>query len=296
MNTLATGVGRSSDGRPQAIIEIQREQETLTLTTYPELISSERMRALGILPQTDSNSAPIVLRLETDMPAYQAGLQIQDRLIALDGEPITSGAFLKTYLSKNQDRSIDVTINRNGETLILPIQPRIKTEAGETEPRFGFAYDYDYKVQRIHEDPITQLSGFVQTMQRTLYALLNRNSDVGLKNMSGPVGIIHGLNIMARQGWVDFIWFLALINVNLAIFNLLPIPVLDGGHMLFATISKILRRPLPVSIMVNLQTAFVSLLLLFIVYVTFFDLRRIQLIPTAQETDTGTSVEATETP
>ena len=131
-------------------------------------------------------------------------------------------------------------------------------------------------------------------MQRTLYALLNTNSDVGLKNMSGPVGIIHGLNIMARQGWVDFIWFLALINVNLAIFNLLPIPVLDGGHMLFATLSKILRRPLPVSIMVNLQTAFVSLLLLFIVYVTFFDLRRIQLIPTAQDTDP--SIEATEAP
>ena len=131
-------------------------------------------------------------------------------------------------------------------------------------------------------------------MQRTLYALLNTNSDVGLKNMSGPVGIIHGLNIMARQGWVDFIWFLALINVNLAIFNLLPIPVLDGGHMLFATLSKILRRPLPISIMVNLQTAFVSLLLLFIVYVTFFDLRRIQLIPTPEETPA--SMEATETP
>ena len=131
-------------------------------------------------------------------------------------------------------------------------------------------------------------------MQRTLYALLNTNSDVGLKNMSGPVGIIHGLNIMARQGWVDFIWFLALINVNLAIFNLLPIPVLDGGHMLFATLSKILKRPLPISIMVNLQTAFVSLLLLFIVYVTFFDLRRIQLIPTLEETPA--SMEATEAP
>ena len=294
INTLATGVGRSSDGRPQSIIEIQRDQETLTFTTYPELISSERMRALGILPQTDSNSAPIVLRLEPNMPAYQAGLQIQDRLIALDGEPITSGAFLKTYLTKNQNRSIDVTVKRNGQNLILPIKPRIKTEAGETEPRFGFAYDYDYKVERIHEDPITQLAGFVQTMQRTLYALLNTNSDVGLKNMSGPVGIIHGLNIMARQGWVDFIWFLALINVNLAIFNLLPIPVLDGGHMLFATLSKILRRPLPISIMVNLQTAFVSLLLLFIVYVTFFDLRRIQLIPTPEETPA--SMEATEAP
>ena len=102
-------------------------------------------------------------------------------------------------LTLKKPRSKYRYINRIGETLILPIQPRIKTEAGETEPRFGFAYDYDYKVQRIHEDPITQLSGFVQTMQRTLYALLNRNSDVGLKNMSGPVGIIHGLNIMARK-------------------------------------------------------------------------------------------------
>jgi regulator of sigma E protease len=294
MNTLATGVGRSPDGQPQSILEIQRDQQTLTLTTYPQLISSERMRALGILPETDSNSAPIVLRLENNMPAYQAGLQIQDRLIALDGELITSGAFLKTYLTKNQNRSINVTIKRNGQTLILPIQPRIKTEAGETQPRFGFAYDYDYKVQRIHEDPITQLSGFAQTMQRTLYALLNKNSDVGLKNMSGPVGIIHGLNIMARQGWVHFIWFLALINVNLAIFNLLPIPVLDGGHMLFATLSKILRRPLPLSIMVNLQTTFVTLLLIFVVYVTFFDLRRIQLIPTPD--NTPKSIEATETP
>ena len=80
-------------------------------------------------------------------------------------------------------------------------------------------------------------------MQRTLYALLNRNSDVGLKNMSGPVGIIHGLNILARQGWVDFIWFLALINVNLAIFNLLPIPVLDGGHMLLPLFQKYLDDP-----------------------------------------------------
>lgn len=70
MNTLATGVGRNTEGRPQSIIEIQRDQEILTLTTYPELISSERMRALGILPQTDSNSAPIVLRLTEASGCY----------------------------------------------------------------------------------------------------------------------------------------------------------------------------------------------------------------------------------
>ena len=293
-NTLATGVGRSADGRPQSTLSLQREDRILEITVYPELISSERMRAIGILPETDSTSAPIVLRLESDMPAYQAGLKIGDRLLALDGEAIQSGAFLKTYLSKHRDRVIEVTLQRDKETLVLPVRPRIKTEAGETEPRFGFAYNYDFKVQRIHEDPFTQLIGFADTMQRTLYALINSQSDIGLKNMSGPVGIIHGLNTMARRGWVDFIWFLALINVNLALFNLLPIPVLDGGHMLFATISKLRKQPLPIRFMETIQSAFVSLLLLFIVYVTFFDLRRIQLLPTPDSTPS--SIESTETP
>ena len=277
INTLATGVGRSSDGRAEALLRIQRGETILELTTYPVLISSERMRSLGLIPETDSNGAPLVLKLEKDMPAYQAGLKVGDRLLELDGEAIVSGAFLKTYLSKHRDRSIAVSVDRNGQNRIIPIQPRIKSEQGETEPRFGFAYDYDYKVERVHEDPITQLVGFAETMQRTLYALLNQNSDVEIKNMSGPVGIIHGLNVMARRGWIDLIWFVALINVNLALFNLLPIPVLDGGHMLFATVSKLLKRPLPIAFMERLQAAFVLLLLSFMVYVSFFDLKRISL-------------------
>ncbi len=275
INTLATGVGRTDTGEAQAIITIQRDQQTKDFITYPQLVSSERMRAIGVLPQTDVDSAPIVLMLEENMPALKAGLKVGDRLIELDGEPINSGAFLKTYLSKNRDRVILVTIERNKLQSIIPIKPRIKIENDETEPRFGFAYDYDYKVERIYEDPITQLIGFAKTMQRTLFAVLNTKSDVEVKNMSGPVGIVHGLNIMARRGWVDLVWFVALINVNLAIFNLLPIPVLDGGHMLFATLSKILNRPLPLFIMERLQMAFISLLLFFALYVTFFDLKRL---------------------
>ncbi|MFL2843165.1 MAG: RIP metalloprotease RseP [Coraliomargaritaceae bacterium] len=287
-NTLATGVGRSSDGRAEATISLQRGDRTIALTTHPVLISSERMRAIGLLPETDSDGAPLVLKLEKDMPAFQAGLQVGDRLLKLDGEPIVSVAFLKTYLSKNRDRIIAVTIKRNNTEQILPIQPRVKTENGETEPRFGFAYDYDYKVERVHEDPFTQLIGFADTMQRTLYALINQNSDIKVRNMSGPVGIIYGLNVMARRGWVDLIWFVALINVNLALFNLLPIPVLDGGHMLFATISKLLKRPLPIAIMERIQMTFVMLLLFFVVYVSFYDLRRITLpfIPTQDSTQT----------
>ena len=80
---------------------------------------------------------------------------------------------------------------------------------------------------------------------------------------------------MARYSFVDLIWFTALINVNLAILNLLPIPVLDGGHMLFATLGKLMGRPVPKKIMELSYTGCIVVLLSFMVYVTFFDVRRV---------------------
>jgi regulator of sigma E protease len=274
-NAIATGVGKEDgeDGRRKVEVGVLREGELLEFTVHPELVSSERMRYIGVEPETDETSAPIVMRLEADMPAFEAGLQPGDRLIELDGEPIISGAFLSTYLTKHGDRSIDVTVERNGEKLVLPIQPRIKE--GEESPRFGFAYDFDYKTEVVHYNPIDQLYRFAETMKMTLYALLHKNSDVHVKNMSGPVGIVHGLTRMAQIGFIDLLWMLALINVNLAIFNLLPIPVLDGGHMLFATISKLIGRPLPRKLMENVQGAFMILLLGFVIYVSFFDVGRV---------------------
>ncbi|MEC7273808.1 MAG: RIP metalloprotease RseP, partial [Verrucomicrobiota bacterium] len=274
-NAIATGVGKGTghSGRRQVEVSVIREGKIMDFIVYPELVSSERMRYIGIEPETDETSAPIVLRLEADMPAIEAGLKPGDRLIRLDGEDIISGAFLNTYLGKYGDRSIDVTVERKGEELTLPIQPKIKD--GEESPRFGFAYDFQYKTQTVHYNPIEQLYRFAETMKMTLYALIHKNSDVGVKNMSGPVGIVHGLTRMAQVGFIDLLWMLALINVNLAIFNLLPIPVLDGGHMLFATASKVIGRPLPRKLMENMQGAFMLILLSFIIYVSFFDVSRV---------------------
>jgi regulator of sigma E protease len=274
-NAIATGIGKEDGeaGRRQVEVGILRDGETMAFTVYPELVSSERMRYIGIEPETDETSAPIVIHLEPDMPAIESGLEPMDRLIKLDGEVIISGAFLNTYLSKHGDRSIDVTVERKGKEVTLPIHPR--TKEGETSPRFGFAYDFQYKTERVHYNPVEQLYRFAETMKMTLYALVHKNSDVKVKNMSGPVGIVHGLTRMAQIGFIDLLWMLALINVNLAIFNLLPIPVLDGGHMLFATISKLIGRPLPQKFMENLQGAFMILLLGFVIYVSFFDVGRV---------------------
>lgn len=276
-NNLITSLGREDDGaeRPEISISVLREGAPMEFTVYPELqkVATDRMRYIGIAPETNENSAPIVLRLEDNMPALEAGLQRLDRLIKLDGNEIISGAFLTMYLSQNGDRSIDVTVERDGEQIIIPIQPRIK--AGEERPRFGFAYDFEYKTEIVHVNPAQQIVLFADTMKRTLFALIHKDSDVKVQNMSGPVGIVHGLTRMGEIGFINLLWMLALINVNLAIFNLLPIPVLDGGHMLFATIAKVIGRPLPQKFMENLQGAFMILLLGFVLYVSFFDISRV---------------------
>ncbi len=272
-NALATSTGKEDDGRREVEIGVLRDGEVFEFKVYPELISSERMRFIGVFPETDETSAPIVVRLEPGMPAIDAGLKPGDRLIRLDGQDIMSGAFLSTYLTNHGDRSIDVTIERTGQEITLPIKPRIKE--GEASPRFGFAYDFQYKTEIVHYNPIDQLYRFAETMKMTLFALIHKNSDVHVKNMSGPVGIVHGLTRMAQIGFIDLLWMLALINVNLAIFNLLPIPVLDGGHMLFATIAKVIGRPLPPKLMENVQAAFMVLLLGFVIYVSFFDVGRV---------------------
>jgi len=272
-NALMTGTGRADDGRAMAQIGVLRNGEALSLTVYPQTITSERVRHIGIFPTSDENAAPIIMRLEADMPAATAGLEPGDRILKLDDEPVLSGGFLSSYLASHGEREIQITIERDGRQRVIPVQPRIKE--GESAPRFGFAYDYPFKTERVHYNPIEQMGIFANTMRMTLVALLHTQSDVKVRNMRGPVGIVHGLSTMARFGVVDLIWFVALINVNLAIFNLLPIPVLDGGHMLFATISKLTGRPLPISIMEKVQGAFMVLLLGMVIYITFFDVGRV---------------------
>lgn len=272
-NALMTGTGRADDGRAMAEIGILRDGEMLTLTVYPETVTSEKIRHIGIFPTSDENAAPIIIRLEADMPAAAAGLKEGDRILKLDDEPVISGGFLSSYLASHGEREIKITVERNGRERIIPVQPQVK--AGESTPRFGFAYDYPFKKERVHYNPIEQMGIFANTMRMTLVALLNTKSDVKVRNMSGPVGIVHGLSTMARFGAIDLIWFLALINVNLAILNLLPLPIFDGGHMLFATITKISGHSLPIVVLEKIYGVTIVLLISMVIYITFFDVGRV---------------------
>ena len=111
---------------------------------------------------------------------------------------------------------------------------------------------------------------------RTLGGLIRQSSDVKIQNLMGPPGILRILHNFTTQDFRLVLWFTILFNINLAIINLLPIPVLDGGHMLFATIGKLRRKALPLNFIAATQSFFILLLFGLMIYVSFFDVRRWQ--------------------
>ena len=127
----------------------------------------------------------------------------------------------------------------------------------------------------VYPTPFKQFSDHVGMTFRTLGSLINPQSDIGISKLSGPVGIIRVFHMAAQADIRLVLWFTILVNINLAIFNLLPIPVLDGGHMLFATIAKLRGRALPINFIMTTQSVFMMLLFTMILYVSFFDVRRL---------------------
>jgi len=146
-------------------------------------------------------------------------------------------------------------------------------EVRGTKPMLGIVWDIEGIRTLVRENPITQVVNSFNAIVKTLKAVFTPTSDVSAGHLSGPVGIM-GLYydlFQHSEGWRLALWFSVLLNVNLAILNLLPFPVLDGGHIVMASVEWVRKRPIPFKLLEIVQTAFVLLLLGFMAYVTLKD-------------------------
>jgi regulator of sigma E protease len=125
-----------------------------------------------------------------------------------------------------------------------------------------------------HPGPIEQVYNSVTSTLSTIGAVASPKSDVRLQHLSGPVGIgrIYYLLFQSERGWQLALWFSVILNVNLAILNMLPIPVLDGGHIVLAIIESIRRKPVNMKILEFVQTGCAVLIIGYMAYVSFFDI------------------------
>jgi len=266
---IVTGSGRTATGAPKTTFEIERAGARQTVTIYPQLSGPDQFRRVGI----DSGYELIIHEVEPDSLAAAAGLAAGDRLLSLGGQRILNIATYLDVLDEAATAPLTALVHRKVEgvaqEVALTIPPRTSPEA-----RLGLAFTTDFAL--VHPNPIAQIASHARMTWRTLASLLNPQSDIGLSKMSGPVGIARILHSAAQISFVAVLMFTILINVNLAIFNLLPIPVLDGGQMLFATIARLRRRALPTSFVMATQSAFMILLFGAMLYVTVFgDIRRL---------------------
>ncbi|MFN5560384.1 MAG: RIP metalloprotease RseP [Opitutaceae bacterium] len=267
MQTLVTGSELALDGRRKAIFTIERDGAPRDVTVYPRLAGDERVRRVGIAPAYEL----IVHSVAADSRAARAGVRPQDRIAALGATPILN---LQTYideLTATAEQTVELQVRREG-ALVAVTLPARSTKPGDATD-LGMALTTDSIL--IHENPVRQFTGHLAMTWRTLASLVHPHSDIGISKLSGPVGIIRVFHLAAQADIRIVLWFTILVNINLAVFNLLPIPVLDGGHMLFATIGRIRGRALPANFIASTQSIFVVLLFTMILYVSFFDVRRI---------------------
>jgi regulator of sigma E protease len=268
---VTTGVRRSESGGPQTDLLIQRGDEQIPFTVYPVLDEHESIRRIGLAP---SNTLRVLDVMENS-PALLSGIQRGDEFISANGQPLFHTIALGRIIRDNPEGALELGILRDNETVNLTLTPEqvVYNKAGDTVPMIGVRWEQLFTTH--HVNPLDQVVQAVKTTIRVLGALIHPQSDVGIRNLSGPVGISYTIYILSQVGILEVLSLVVLINVNLAILNLLPIPVLDGGHMAFATIAKLMRRPIPGRIIATTQATFMIMFLMIFVYVTFFDVGRV---------------------
>ncbi len=235
-------------------------QVELTIKT-PQGIQAERFLRLSpsaLNPDVDplaatglrlATPAPLVRQIVADSSAAQAGVQAGDQLVALNHEPIQSAAQFVTQIQRLAGQTVQLEVERQGQTLVLPVfvTPHVD-EQGQRVGRIGIMLGAHIEMVTVRYGPIASIEqGFTRTVDTFWFSLkmLGRmvTGDVSVKNISGPVSIADYAGQTARIGLSAYIHFLALISISIGLLNLLPIPMLDGGHLLYYAIEALTGRP-----------------------------------------------------
>ncbi|MBN1916767.1 MAG: RIP metalloprotease RseP [Verrucomicrobia bacterium] len=245
-------------------VAVERNGTVLHFDVTPTLDPAYGVRRLGVEPAQRMK----VRKIFPDSVAEKMDLRKGDVLVRLDGTPVYGGESWQSGLRERAGKPIEITVERAGKELALTGTMPEGTE--EEPPVLGFGMDFAYAW--IYEQPLEAASRILGDMWRTLKALVSRR--VAAKALSGPVGIVSGVTFSLRVSFTSFLWFAALISLNLAIINLLPIPVVDGGHIMFSLLEMARRKPMREKTMVVITNVFAVLIIAFFMYVTFNDIVR----------------------
>jgi regulator of sigma E protease len=223
----------------------------------------------------------LVGAVEPDSPAAQAGIQKGDRIIAVNNQTVTAWEDLSSAIKQSGGQPLALRIQRTGQELTVAVQPRkkeVKNIFGELKEDWMIGIGSQVSIEK--GDPGLAISkAFVQTYEYSkltlvgLYKMITR--EVSPRNLGGPILIAQMAGQQAQEGIGSYLAFLAVLSINLGVLNLLPVPVLDGGHLFFFAIEAIIRRPVSLKYREKAQQVGIFLLLLLMIFAFANDIFRL---------------------
>jgi len=258
-----------SPGQPLSV-QIERNGKTIDKTVVPEAAGIDQIGFAGWTPKEQTVT---ITDLVEGMPADKAGLKEGDKILAMDGKPVPALAAMIETLKVTKDKPIVLTVLRDGQEKTFTVQPVLY----EKSYRIGIG-SMQMKVKTLPFAAALNKS-LTENRQNALLILelvkKMAQRKISMKSIEGPIRIGQAAGEAARRkGWTPLMGLTAAISLNLGIFNLLPIPILDGGVILFLAIEGLMRRDISLNIKERVYQAAFVFLVLFAVMVIWNDLMK----------------------
>ena len=257
----------------EILLEVDRNsREIVTLRITPERDQEmEGLRKLGF--EMYPAQTAVVNKVIEGGPAVRAGIRPGDIIRSVHGVRVWNPAAVKAAVDSGRESLVLGVEDSQGKARTVRLRP--EKAMNRQERMIGVVWKPN-EIQITHPNPLEQIGSAAGMVFRTLNALVSPASSVGVKHLSGPLGIFERLVSLLQTDPRLVIYFSVILNVNLAVLNLLPIPVLDCGHIMFSIIEAFRRRQMQAKTIERIQTAFVILLAGFFVLVTYHDSMRLK--------------------
>jgi len=276
LDSVMWRIATSEEKKIKITYSRDRQEHTTEAVPYvapTKWYERKALRRLMIVPASPS----IVFEVASNSPAALAGLHHGDHVIALNGQPIYNPQAIvsaEEAMSNSPITALTLTIQRDNEKFDKTITPEKPLKPADSNPSLGIlAWEGLTNVTMAHPAPFQQVADSVDQIFATLGAVFSPKSHIGVQQLGGAVMIIRLYsNLFENEhGWQMVLWFSVVLNVNLAMLNLLPFPVLDGGHILLALLETLRRRPVSAKLLGGIQTTCALLLIGFMLFIAFFD-------------------------
>lgn len=254
---------------------VERDNSLIELNILREDIPEDESQGLFLIPE---GIRPAISEVMKDSPAEKAGFKSNDIFLTVNEKPVFVPKDVTEIISVNKEQNVDIKILRQKDTMLISVTPNAEgkigvalsaTFTGEVEyVTYGFFESFYY--------------GWLDILRMTnlTFNMLGKvfSGNVEFKKaFGGPIKIAQFAAKSADSGFSSFLYFLALLSLSLAILNIMPFPVLDGGHLLMILIEGIIRREIPLKVKLGIQKVGMALLLLLMVFILYNDILSLKL-------------------